>query len=125
VGGADAPSGLDRPARTLSGGNQQKIVVARALARAAKLVVAAQPTRGVDLGAAREIREDLRDAARRGAGLLVISADLDELRMLASRIIVLARGRVVAELPPSATDDELGRAMLGLGDRSPADEARP
>ena len=107
-------SDLDRPARTLSGGNQQKIVIARTLARDAKVIVAAQPTRGVDLGAAREIHADLIEAAQRGAGILVISADLDELRTLASRILVLARGRLVAELPPTASDDELGRAMLGL-----------
>lgn len=110
----DASRDLDRAARTLSGGNQQKIVVARALARDAKLIVAAQPTRGVDLAAALDIHADLLQAAKRGAGVLVVSADLDELRALCSRILVLARGRIVAELPPTASDDELGRAMLGL-----------
>jgi simple sugar transport system ATP-binding protein len=111
-----APLDLDRRARALSGGNQQKIVVARALRRHANVVVAAQPTRGVDLAASLDIHAELVGVARRGAGVLVISADLDELRRLASRIVVLARGRIVAELPPTATDDELGRLMLGVGD---------
>src|SRR5262249_47469298 len=110
----NAPPDLDRTAKTLSCGNQQKIVVARALARDGKVVVAAQPTRGVDLGAALDIHADLIDAAKRGAGVLLISADLDELRKLASRILVLARGRIVAELPSTASDDEVGRLMLGL-----------
>jgi simple sugar transport system ATP-binding protein len=119
-----APPDLDRPARTLSGGNQQKIVVTRALAREAKALVLAQPTRGVDLGAMRDIHAEIAGAARRGAGVLVVSADLDELRALASRIVVLARGRIVGDIPVSeATDEHLGRLMLGLADRG--DEASP
>jgi simple sugar transport system ATP-binding protein len=109
---------LERAARTLSGGNQQKLVVARALARLgparARVLVAAQPTRGVDLGALRDIHARLRAAAAAGAGILVLSADLDELRALCSRILVLARGRIVADLPPTTSDEALGRAMLGL-----------
>ena len=113
-----APQDLDRTARSLSGGNQQKIVVARVLARDAKVVVAAQPTRGVDLAASMDIHAELVNAAKRGAGVLVISADLDELRKLASRILVLTRGRFVADLPPTASDDEIGRLMLGVSDGS-------
>jgi ABC-type uncharacterized transport system ATPase subunit len=109
-----APKDLDRAARTLSGGNQQKIVMARALGRThARAVVAAQPTRGVDLGASRDIHDRLRASAAKGAGVIVVSADLDELRALSHRILVLARGKVVAELPPTATDEELGKKMLG------------
>jgi general nucleoside transport system ATP-binding protein len=111
-----APRDLDREARTLSGGNQQKIVMARALARQAELLVAAQPTRGVDLAASIDIRRDLSEAAANGAGVVIVSSDLDELRALASRIVVLARGRIAVELPPTATDEELGRSMLGLGE---------
>jgi simple sugar transport system ATP-binding protein len=118
-----ANADLDRPARTLSGGNQQKIVVARALAREAKVLVLAQPTRGVDLSASDDIHARIRDAAKSGTAVLVISADLDELRKLASRIVVLARGRIVAELEAEeATDERLGRLMLGLGT---ATEVRP
>jgi simple sugar transport system ATP-binding protein len=109
-----APQDPTRGARGLSGGNQQKIVVARVLARNTNLIVAAQPTRGVDLAASQDIHAALMDAARRGAGILVISADLDELRKLASRILVIARGRIVADLPATASDDEIGRLMLGL-----------
>ena len=112
-----APRDLDRPARTLSGGNQKKIVVARALARLgkkrARVLIAAQPTRGVDLGASQDIHTRLREAANTGAGVLVLSADLDELRALCSRILVLSRGKIVADLPPTASDEELGRRMLG------------
>jgi general nucleoside transport system ATP-binding protein len=113
-----APADLNRAARTLSGGNQQKIVVARALARLgekrARVLVAAQPTRGVDLGASADIHGRLRDAAASGAGVLVLSADLDELRGLCGRILVIARGRIVADLPPTTSDEELGRRMLGV-----------
>jgi simple sugar transport system ATP-binding protein len=107
---------IDRPARSLSGGNQQKLVVIRALARDAKVIVAEQPTRGVDLAASADIHAELVGAAERGAGVLVLSADLDELRKLASRILVLAGGRFVAEFPPTASDDEIGRSMLGVND---------
>jgi ABC-type uncharacterized transport system ATPase subunit len=111
-----APADLDRPAGTLSGGNQQKVVVARALSRVAerRVVVAAQPTRGVDLAATRDIHDRLREAAGSGAAVLVLSADLDELRALCTRILVLARGRIVAEMTPEASDEEIGRRMLGM-----------
>ncbi|MDB4942343.1 MAG: Nucleoside transporter, ATP-binding protein [Labilithrix sp.] len=113
-----APQDLDRTARSLSGGNQQKLVVARALARlgkgGARVLVAAQPTRGVDIGASQDIHDRLRDAAAQGAGVLVLSADLDELRSLCDRILVLSRGRVVADLPPTSSDEHIGRLMLGV-----------
>ena len=108
------------PARALSGGNQQKIVVARAIARVergARALVLAHPTRGVDLGAARAIHAQLLEAARRGVAVLVVSADLHELRALCDRIVVLSRGRIRAELPPTADDRTIGRAMLE-GDRA-------
>ena len=112
-----APQDLERTARTLSGGNQQKIVMARALSRLGaggqKALVAAQPTRGVDIGASADIRQRIREAARAGAGVLVISSDLDELRQLAGRIVVLRRGVIVADLTRDASDEELGRHMLG------------
>ena len=118
-----APNDLDRVARTLSGGNQQKIVVTRALARPASAVVVAQPTRGVDLAAAIAIHADLLAAAKAGAGVLVMSVDLDELRTLSARIVVIARGRIVAELPNTASDDEIGRHMLDLGAREASPDA--
>jgi simple sugar transport system ATP-binding protein len=132
-----APTDLDRTARTLSGGNQQKIVVARNLARLgdrstakrppgkakASVLIAAQPTRGVDLGASKDIHARLRSAARDGAGVLVLSADLDELRSLCHRILVIARGKIIADLPPTATDEQIGKEMLGLSKSERTGEA--
>ncbi|CAN5839506.1 ABC transporter ATP-binding protein [soil metagenome] len=95
----------------LSGGNQQKVVVGRELSRPGLVcVVAAQPTRGVDLGAVVRIHERLRAAALAGAGVLVISADLDELLGLCHRIIVILRGKLVGE---RTTRAELGALMTG------------
>ncbi|HEY3803134.1 MAG TPA: ATP-binding cassette domain-containing protein [Kofleriaceae bacterium] len=102
-------------ARTLSGGNQQKIVIGRELSRP-KLaaVVASQPTRGVDLGAVLRIHDQLRAAAKAGAGVLVISADLDELLALCHRIVVLLRGRIVGEAAAATgVRDTLGALMTG------------
>jgi general nucleoside transport system ATP-binding protein len=107
------PAGLDRSARSLSGGNQQKIVTVRAVARARPVIVLAQPTRGVDLGAARVIHAQILEAADRGAGVLVLSSDLSELKTLCDRILVLRRGRLVGSFPPDATDGQIGAAMLG------------
>jgi simple sugar transport system ATP-binding protein len=101
--------------RSLSGGNQQKVVLARALARGPDVLVVAHPTRGVDLVAARSIHEQLLAAAARGTAILLIGADLGELRCLCHRILVMLRGRIVASLPPTADDATLGAAMLGGG----------
>ena len=106
-------------ARDLSGGNQQKLVMARAFDRDARALVLAQPTRGVDIGTARVIRGAIAELAAGGAGVLVVSADLAELRSLAHRIVVLRGGELVAEFPPTATDEELGRAMLGADAHAP------
>jgi general nucleoside transport system ATP-binding protein len=103
------------PAGALSGGNQQKLVVARELSggSAPRLVVAVQPTRGLDPGATLRVHDALRAARDAGAAVLVASLDLDELRALSSRILVLYDGRGMGELPGAAGDDELGRLMLG------------
>ena len=100
-------------ARALSGGNQQKLVIGRELSRPhLAAVLAAQPTRGVDLGAVARIHERLRAAALAGAGVLVISADLDELLALCHRIVVLLRGRIVGTAGERAA---LGALMTGAG----------
>ncbi len=113
------PADPARMAEALSGGNQQKIVVARALDRLRDVgdqgaIVVAQPTRGVDIGAAAVIQNALRSAAEKGSALIIVSADLHELRRLAHRIVVLFRGKIVAELTPDVSDEVLGRAMLGM-----------
>jgi ABC-type uncharacterized transport system ATPase subunit len=98
----------------LSGGNQQKVVVGRELSRPRVCcVVASQPTRGVDLGAILRIHDRLRAAATAGAGILVISADLDELLTLCHRIVVVLRGRIVGERGGAALQDAGTRAALG------------
>jgi general nucleoside transport system ATP-binding protein len=112
---AGAPLGLSTLARALSGGNQQKVMIARALAKLEEGAVAfvlAQPTRGVDLGASRAIHQQILEAAAKKIAVLVISADLAELRAVCDRILVLARGRIAGEFAPSASDQEIGRAML-------------
>jgi simple sugar transport system ATP-binding protein len=102
-------------AGNLSGGNQQKLVAARELEGGGvpRLVVAAQPTRGLDLGAAHRVHASLRSAAGRGAAVLLISYDLDELRALSERILVLYEGEAAGEAPPGASDELFGRLMLG------------
>lgn len=106
---------LELAAGALSGGNQQKLVCARAFAAAARgvgLLVLAQPTRGVDVGAAQVIRRGIEAAAAQGAGVVLVSADTAELRELSDRILVFFRGRAT-ELARDASDETLGRAMLG------------
>jgi simple sugar transport system ATP-binding protein len=109
------PRDPDAPARALSGGNQQKIVVARALARTQRVgaLVFAQPTRGVDRAAAASIHDAIAGAAIDGKAVLLVSADLDELRALCDRILVVSRGRIAAELPPDAPEALFGEAMMG------------
>jgi general nucleoside transport system ATP-binding protein len=101
-------------AGALSGGNQQKLVVARELFRTPAVVVAENPTRGLDIRATREVHARLRSAAAAGASVLFHSADLDEVLELAHRIFVVARG-VIREAPPGATRAEIGIMMLHPG----------
>ncbi|MCL2824653.1 MAG: ATP-binding cassette domain-containing protein [Polyangiaceae bacterium] len=106
------PSDPGALARSLSGGNQQKVVIARALDRRLVSVVLSQPTRGVDLGAARRIHCGIFDAARGGAAVVVVSADLSELRAICHEIYVISRGRLVGVFSPDAPEAEFGKAML-------------
>ncbi len=102
------------PVSSLSGGNMQKVLLARALARRPKVLVAAQPTRGLDVGAYHYVHEQLHELRDAGAGVLVISEDLDELRSLCDRILVLFRGAITGGLPVAeATSERLGAMMTG------------
>ena len=108
------PSDAALPARALSGGNQQKIVVARELSRDFKVLLAAQPTRGVDVGAIEFIHARLREARDQGKAVLLVSADLAEVLALADRVAVMYGGRFVAVLPRGeASTDTLGQFMTG------------
>jgi simple sugar transport system ATP-binding protein len=107
-------TGPDVPAFTLSGGNQQKLIVGREMTAEPSVLVAANPTRGVDVGAQAVIWDMLRDARDRGLATLLVSADLEELLGLSDRLLVMLRGRIVAELDPRAvTAAELGTTMTG------------
>jgi simple sugar transport system ATP-binding protein len=99
-------------AASLSGGNQQKLIVARELSRRPAVIVAENPTRGLDVVAAAAIHERLRSAAAGGAAVLFHSTDLDEVLALADRIIVVARG-VVSEAPAQSSRATIGAMMLG------------
>ena len=102
------------PARALSGGNQQKIVIAREMGRAFQVLLAAQPTRGVDVGAIEFIHAQLRQARNAGKAILLVSADLAEILALSDRIAVMYGGRFAAVLPRAAASEEvLGSYMTG------------
>lgn len=106
--------GIDTPARALSGGNQQKLIVGREMSGDPVLLIAAHPTRGVDVGAQAAIWDHIKDARRNGLAVLLISADLDELIGLSDTIKVVLRGELVGEFDPrSVTPQELGTAMTG------------
>jgi ABC-type uncharacterized transport system ATPase subunit len=103
------------PARTLSGGNQQKIIVAREMASQPRVLLAAQPTRGVDIGAIEFIHRRLVAQRDEGAAVLLVSAELDEIRSLSDRIAVIYEGRLVSMEPAEATEERLGLLMTGGG----------
>ena len=109
--------GIDVAARALSGGNQQKLIVGREMSGDPVLLLAAHPTRGVDVGAQAQIWDALRTARAAGLAVLLISADLDELIGLSDTIEVLLRGRMVGTADPrTVTPEELGSAMTGAGE---------
>ncbi len=106
--------GCDVPVRTLSGGNQQKLVLARELALSPSVLVAVQPTRGLDVAATEFVHSRLLDARTQGRAVLLISTDLDEVLALSDRIVVLHGGRIVGEMDPDHIDlTELGLLMTG------------
>ncbi|OPG03343.1 heme ABC transporter ATP-binding protein [Streptomyces sp. GKU 895] len=106
--------GIDVTAASLSGGNQQKLIVGREMSHDPKFLIAAHPTRGVDVGAQAQIWDRIRDARREGLAVLLISADLDELIGLSDTLRVIYDGRLVADANPATiTPEELGSAMTG------------
>ncbi|MEU5535108.1 ABC transporter ATP-binding protein [Streptomyces sp. NPDC020362] len=106
--------GIDVTAASLSGGNQQKLIVGREMSHDPKFLIAAHPTRGVDVGAQAQIWDRIREARREGLAVLLISADLDELIGLSDTLRVIYDGKLVADADPaSITPEELGTAMTG------------
>jgi ABC-type sugar transport system ATPase subunit len=106
---------IDAPAAGLSGGTQQKIVLAKWLAARCRILMLDEPTRGVDVGAKAQIHELVAELAAGGAGVLLISSELPEILHLSSRILVLREGRLAGELPRAqANQDALMRMMAGV-----------
>ena len=99
----------------LSGGNQQKVILAREIDRDPRVLVAAQPTRGLDVGAIEFVHRRLVEERDEGRAVLLVSLELEEVLSLADRILVMYEGEIVAEFPPTATEEELGVAMTGGG----------
>ena len=113
------PPDVDREVRTFSGGNQQKVVLARWLLRDCKVLLLDEPTRGVDVGARSEIYALVRDLADRGVAVVMVSSEIPEVLGLAHRVLVIAEGRVLAEEPAGALDEHrvLDLVMEGTGHR--------
>jgi simple sugar transport system ATP-binding protein len=107
--------GPDTLAKSLSGGNQQKVVVAREVANDPRVLLAAQPTRGLDVGAIEFVHRRLVEERDSGRAVLLVSLELDEILSLADRILVMYEGEIVGEFSPDVSEEELGLAMLGGG----------
>ena len=114
--------GAESYAAALSGGNQQKVAVAREIASNPKVLVAHQPTRGLDVGAIEFVHRRLIAERDKGRAVLLVSLEYEEVKALADRILVIYEGRIVGEFPPEASEEELGIAMTG-GKTQPAQVA--
>lgn len=108
-------SGQGAKAKDLSGGNQQKIILARELSSNPEIIIANQPTRGLDIGATEYVRQKLLEEKTRGAGILLVSADLEEILQLSDRIAVLYEGRIIGILDKNASVEKIGLLMAGVG----------
>jgi ABC-type uncharacterized transport system ATPase subunit len=113
------PPEVAAPASTLSGGNQQKVVLAREMSRPLSLLIASQPTRGVDVGAQEFIHKRIVAERDGGTPVVIVSTELDEVLALADRIAVMYRGKIIGELPAGSSRDEVGLMMAGV----PAEKA--
>ncbi len=96
----------------LSGGNQQKIVIAKWLVRGARVFLFDEPTRGIDVGAKAEVFEVMDELAREGAAILMVSSEMAELLQVADRILVMRQGRIAGELPGGTTQEEIMRMAV-------------
>ena len=117
---------MDTPIKNLSGGNIQKLILARELSRNPKVLIAAQPTRGVDIGATEYIHQRLLEQRQSGVGILLISEDLDEIRALSDRIAVIYEGKIVGVVDgPTSNPEELGLMMAGAQEAPKQPSAPP
>ena len=115
---------VEDPVSSLSGGNQQKVVLARELGRPVKLVVASQPTRGLDVGSIEYVHKRIVAERDQGTAVLIVSSELDEVLALGDRIAVMYRGRIIGVVDASAGRERIGLMMAGIsGDDAPAADA--
>jgi ABC-type uncharacterized transport system ATPase subunit len=98
---------------SLSGGNQQKVVIAREVSRNPSVLIAAQPTRGLDVGAIEFVHRRLVEQRDAGKAVLLVSLELEEILSMSDRVLVLYEGQIVAEFPPDVSEEEVGIAMTG------------
>jgi ABC-type uncharacterized transport system ATPase subunit len=116
--------GIEVPVANLSGGNQQKVIVAREFSRPIRLLIASQPTRGLDVGSIEYIHRRIIEKRDDGCAVLVVSSELDEVMSLADRIAVIYDGQILATLPAEgATKEQLGLLMAGVAEETPAEIA--
>ena len=112
----DIRARADDPVASLSGGNIQKVLLARVLSRDPRVIVVSQPTRGLDVGATEYVRAQLLERRGAGAAILLVSEDLDELLALSDRLVVMYEGRIVGEVAAADADlEHLGMLMAGRG----------
>jgi ABC-type uncharacterized transport system ATPase subunit len=109
------PRSATIPASSLSGGNQQKVVIARELSRPLRLLVASQPTRGLDVGSIETVHRRIVEARDKGTAVLVVSTELDEVLALGDRIAVMYRGGISGYVAPDAPIEEIGLMLAGRG----------
>jgi simple sugar transport system ATP-binding protein len=110
----------ETPVGTLSGGNQQKVILARELGQEHKVLIASQPTRGLDVGSIEFVHRRIVDQRDKGVAVLIVSAELDEIYALADRIAVMYEGKITGFRPPTVPVEELGKLMAGGADQDPA-----
>ena len=109
--------------QTLSGGNQQKVIVARELSRPTKLLVASQPTRGLDVGSIEYVHRQIVKERDNGSAVLLVSSELDEVLALGDRIAVVFGGRITGIVDPSVDRDKIGLLMAGIVDPDEEEQA--
>lgn len=118
-------SGIDSLASDLSGGNQQKVILAREISRNPKLLIVSQPTRGLDVGAMEYVHEQLLEQRKRGCAVLLISYELDEIMSLSDRILTIYNGQIMDEhMSGEVTSEQIGLAMTGFKNESSAKEVK-
>jgi len=116
---------IDTPVGTLSGGNQQKVILAREVGREVKLLLASQPTRGLDVGSIEFVHRRIIEERDQGVAVILVSSELDEIYALSDRIAVMYEGRFTGFRPPDVPVEELGLLMAGIDGAGTPAEAPP